>query len=529
MSKLTTTPFTSCHIIHSNPRNRITVYRTGQCLLNPYVILLSALACCPVKIAASSVPTHPVTTTSGVLTGIVDEEGIQSFKGIRYAQSPTGRHRWQPPRPFRSKRPLSATSYGPRCLQATRQPATDLSEDCLFLNVWTPSPQGSLPVMVNIHGGGFRAGSGNTSSHLAREGVVYVTMNYRLGPLGFFAHDALKQQEANFGLLDILLALRWVQDNIDAFGGDRRKVTIFGVSAGGMAVNLLMANPASTDLFRGAISQSGYATWALPRSRHAPSSDVRNMYLAPAAKAETLGRNLIASITDENHTAQILRRLDGEGLVNALRGFQLPIVDGRSVPEEPGIQFMSGQQQPVPYISGGNSFEGSVMPASGISPGDYQLYWGAMFESTARLYKDDFNIGSVQGIRRMFGDHRYLLSAHVLTNAMAKINVPSWRYYIDHADEDKPGTNHGMDGYYLLSGHRLPSGPTRDMALRLRKHWLLFAKTGAPGDTWPTSDQKGHWYIFDNTDHIGHVLTAKLDLMVDHYLKRTAVQAPAAL
>ncbi|MEM7362798.1 MAG: carboxylesterase family protein [Pseudomonadota bacterium] len=505
------------------------MYRTRHRLLNLHAVLLLALAYCPVTFAASSVPTDPVTTTSGVLTGIADEEGIQSFKGIRYAQSPTGRYRWQPPRPFRSNRPLSATSYGPRCLQATRQPATDLSEDCLFLNVWTPSPQGSLPVMVNIHGGGFRAGSGNARAHLAGEDVVYVTMNYRLGPLGFFAHDALKQQEANFGLLDVLLALRWVQDNIAAFGGDPRKVTIFGVSAGGMAVNLLMANPDSTDLFRGAISQSGYATWALPRSRHAPPSDVQDMYLAPAAKAETLDRKLIASITDGKQTARVLRRLDGKAVVNALRGFQLPIVDGRSVPEEPGIQFMSGQQQPVPYISGGNSFEGSVMPASGVSPEDYQLYWGAMFEDTAQLYKDDFNIESIQGIRRMFGDHRYLLSARVLTDAMVKINVPSWRYYIDHADVDEPGTNHGTDAYYLLSGHRLPSGPTRDMAIRLRQHWLSFAKTGAPEATWPTLDHHGHWYVFDNTDHVGDVLTGKLDLMIDHYLKRTAVQAPAAL
>lgn len=460
-------------------------------------------------------------TTSGLLSGTQAPGGIVSFKGIRYAQPPTGQHRWQPPRAFRSKRQLTATDYGDRCLQSTRQPATDLSEDCLFLNVWTPSISGQRPVMVSIHGGGFRAGSGNARAHLAGEDIVYVTMNYRLGPLGFFAHQALRQQDANFGLLDIQLALQWIQDNIAAFGGDPNKVTIFGISAGGMAVNLLMASPDTKNLFHGAISQSGYATWALPRSRHAPPASVRGMSLEPAQRAETLSRVLVSSISEERQTPRTLRRLDGQSLVAALQGFQLPIVDGQSIPEEPGIRFVRGQQQPVPYISGGNSFEGSVMPASGISPEDYQRYWGSAFREVAEHYQNDFEVNATQGIRRMFGDHRYLLSARVLTEAMAMIHTPAWRYYIDHADEDQPGTRHGTDGFYLASGPLLPDETTRAMAMRLRTHWLSFVRTGAPGPTWPALDEQGHWYVFDDTDRYAPVLEDKLNMMIEHFYDRT--------
>ena len=131
--------------------------QTVHCSVGAHTLLLLTLVCSPMSFSS----TEAVTTTSGVLTGNIDENGIHSFKGIRYAQSPTGKYRWQSPRPFRSKRVFSTTAYGPRCLQTTRQPANDLSEDCLFLNVWTPSVSGQRPVMVSIHGGGFRASSGN--------------------------------------------------------------------------------------------------------------------------------------------------------------------------------------------------------------------------------------------------------------------------------------------------------------------------------------------------------------------------------
>ena len=200
--------------------------------------------------------------------------------------------------------------------------------------------------MVCIHGGGFRAGSGNISGEVfASHDVVVVSINYRLGSLGFFAHPALDAEQANFGLLDMVLALQWVRDNIDQFGGDPGNVTIFGVSAGGMAVDLLMVSQAARGLFHRAIAQSGYATWALPRTRQAGDPQPLDMYAGPAQSAEKIASDLVARITDAPQTRQLLRTLDGQQLVEAVVGFQVPIVDGTSLTEEPGILFLRGQQQ----------------------------------------------------------------------------------------------------------------------------------------------------------------------------------------
>ena len=192
----------------------------------------------------------PVSATqAGVFQGVL-KNGVYAFRGIPYAEAPVGPRRWQPPKPSTQDSGIrGATDFGPVCPQVgTEEP---MQEDCLSLNVWTPGlDDGARPVMVWIHGGGFRAGSGNVPGELfATQGVAFVSINYRLGPLGFFAHPALGGKAANFGLLDMVLALEWVRDNIAAFGGDPGKVTIFGLSAGGMAVSLLLASDAAEGLF----------------------------------------------------------------------------------------------------------------------------------------------------------------------------------------------------------------------------------------------------------------------------------------
>jgi para-nitrobenzyl esterase len=195
----------------------------------------------PVQTADSSTPV--AVAPAGRFIGSTESNGILAFKGIRYAAAPTGTLRWQAPRPAqRTREAIEATAYGPACLQpAAARAASATSEDCLFLNVWTPDLDRDQrrPVMVWIHGGGFRTGSGRLPGEvLAAEDVVVVSMNYRLGPLGFMAHEALPNRTANFGLLDMIAALDWVQRNIRSFGGDPSNVTIFGLSAGGQAVNL---------------------------------------------------------------------------------------------------------------------------------------------------------------------------------------------------------------------------------------------------------------------------------------------------
>lgn len=203
-----------------------------------------------------------VTTENGVLEGQV-RNNLRVFLGIPYAQPPVGNLRWRSPQPpLPHKGVLRTVRYGADCPQSN--PGFQQSEDCLFLNVWAPQAPGKYPVMVWIHGGGFINGSGKIQGEaLAKQGVVLVSLNYRLGRLGSFAHPALLQEESpglpssNFWLQDQVAALRWVQRNIAQFGGDPNQVTIFGVSAGGTSVNVLMASPLAKGLFQRAIAQSG--------------------------------------------------------------------------------------------------------------------------------------------------------------------------------------------------------------------------------------------------------------------------------
>ena len=446
--------------------------------------------------------TTPVTVQirQGAIQG-VEQDGVARFLGIRYAAPPVGSARWLPPSPAPAHDgTLEAMAYGPRCPQP-RAPNAD--EDCLSINVWTPAADDAArPVMVWLHGGGFRAGSGEIPGELfAREGIVVASLNYRLGPLGFLAHPALDRPEANFALMDMVLALTWVQDNIAAFGGNADQVTIFGISAGGMAVSLLLASEAAAGLFHGAISQSGYGAWALPRTSRAPTPAPLGMGLGAAPDAQAMGKELIARVSAHATTAEELRALDADALVAALQGFQLPIVDGITLVEEPGIVALRGNANVVPVIAGGNSFEGSVMPASGVSAAQYQGWWGESFAAAKAAYATDFAINDQRGIQRMFGDNRYLLAAQVQAEGTANAGAPTWLYYIDFPatppPEDSPGAPHGFDGALLFRSENSDNEPLRSLGARLTNHWLTFARTGEPAPTWPQwQSDASDWLVF---------------------------------
>ena len=250
---------------------------------SPYRLAVAAVL--PLLLACAAEPPNPflVQTDGGPVEGFAPEGGadVAAFLGIPFAQAPEGHMRWRPPvavEPWTDA--LHANDYRSICPQGRAQ--LPQGEDCLYLNVWTPIDRTGdepLPVMVWIHGGGFRAGNGRLGeapatgrgAGLARRGVMVVSIQYRLAALGFFAHPALAAEaatsgepEGSHGVLDMIAALEWVQRNAAAFGGDPDRVTIFGVSAGGMAVNTLMSTPASAGLFHRAIAQSGYGTWRLP-------------------------------------------------------------------------------------------------------------------------------------------------------------------------------------------------------------------------------------------------------------------------
>ena len=313
------------------------------------IIFLSVLA---MTTAAAA----QVKTTSGLVKGTASTDGrIRAFKGIPFAAAPVGDLRWKEPRPappWDGER--DTTEFGAQCMQGQifgditfPRPA---SEDCLNLNIWTPAaaPGDRLPVMVWIHGGGFQAGAGREPRHdgdaLARKGVVVVTINYRLGIFGFFAHPELTKESGrnasgNYGMLDQVAALRWVQENIAGFGGNPQNVTIFGESAGSFAVSALMASPLAAGLFHRAIGESGAYF----------SAASGTLALQSLAVTEQQGSKFAAAVGAESLAA--LRAKSGEELLNAALKTQpwfSPNIDGYFLREDVYTTFAAGKQARVP-------------------------------------------------------------------------------------------------------------------------------------------------------------------------------------
>ena len=493
------------------------------------LILIFAVVSVSAANIVSADPQPTVKTSRGTITGFV-ENNIRVFKGIPFAQPPIKEQRWQPPKPVAiSNQTIIADKQAPACPQPRR---TDTSEDCLYLNIWAPNNrEKNRPVMVWIHGGGFIVGSSDVNgAAFAEKGAVVVSISYRLGPLGFFAHDKLPNQPANFALLDMQQALVWVKENIAAFDGDPNNVTIFGVSAGGMAVNMLMVNPDARGLFNKAIAQSGYATWPLSRTRKVHHNNIREWSGEPVAIAEQLGKETIQATDANATTLEQMKTIPAESLVNTIRGFQIPIVDGFALTDEPAVVFAQGKQHKVPYMTGGNSNEGSVMPGTGISMEEYQSHF-ASAQQVASLYNPDQKQPSNQDWQRMFGDQRYLLSAHVLANHMHNV-APTWLYYVDFVPKQYQGqwlgTPHGVDSYFLWQGDQSEDQEVVALNMRMRDFWYQFALTSNPNNLknshqqtgyWPNYDTKNRrWLVFSDQDEVQEaVLLDKLTFLTHHY------------
>ena len=300
-----------------------------------------------------------IDTKSGPVSGTTEADGLRVYKGIPYAAPPVGPLRWQPPQPaphWTDVKP--ATAFGAQCMQRRQFAdmvfrASGMSEDCLFLNVWTPakSARDGLPVLVYFYGGGFTAGDGSEPRYdgaaMARRGIVALTVNYRLGVFGFMVHPELtkespKHASGDYGLLDQAAALAWVHDNIAAFGGDPRRVTIAGESAGSISVSALMASPLSRGLIAGAIGESGAAI--------NPTFEP-----VPLAEAEKTGVAFAAAAKAESVAA--LRAIPADAVL-AVQGPRFPIaIDGYFLPRSVADIFKAGEQAHVPLLAGWNSQE----------------------------------------------------------------------------------------------------------------------------------------------------------------------------
>ena len=447
-----------------------------------------------------------VQTNEGTVEGLVTQSS-QVFLGIPYAAPPTGERRWQPPHDVEQWSGVrQAKEFGAACPQPTVHGLIPnhraLREDCLTLNVAAPIGAKKLPVMVIIHGGGMIAGSGEYNFALApilnAEGIVLVTLNYRLSSLGFFAHPQLDgSQGVNFGLMDMLASLRWINRNIRAFGGDPDQVTIVGVSAGAMSVNMLMANPASAGLISGGIAQSGYGTWPLqPRTKQITP-------LANAPSAEAIAMELASQATgkpSDRVTRKDLYAVTAEQWTSTVRGFHLPIIDGISQIEESGVLFALGKQHPVPFISGGTSFDGSVFGISGLSREDLLAITEGQSDRMRQLWADDFAVSDEQGFSRFFGDLRYVYAAQNMTRSMQQVERPAYLYMFEYVAPEQrdqvPGAVHAADQETMWTKFNLP------IAATMRNYWINFVKTGNPNGqglpSWPavTESKSAVWMVF---------------------------------
>jgi para-nitrobenzyl esterase len=470
----------------------------------------------PASVGSAPLARVAVTVPQGTLLG-TREDGLQVFRGIPFAAAPVGEWRWRPPRPAPAWRGVrDAGAFGPVCPQPLRAGYSEedlggrpMSEDCLHLNVWSPEPAASRkhPVMLWLLPGGFTRGDSGMSrydgSALARRGVVVVSFNYRLGLFGEFAHPAMSRAQAgeplgNYQLMDQLAALRWVRANIAAFGGDPGNVTIFGMSAGGMSVNYLMASPAAAGLFDKAISQSSALRMSHDRklaedARGIPSLEAEG---ASHAKKLGLGADDAAALTGLRAlTMQQLLDYQASNPIGAAGGLN-PVIDGRLLVEPVGATFLAHRQHKVPYLTGATNWEASLVkggarslpPVLGIlnvtrgqadsvyrEPNEEWLGW--------KIYTDFF-----------LATQRYLAKAHAATGQ------PTYVYrfsrVLDEHQGDYFGAAHGAETRYVfgtLDALSRVAGPDRagDFGWRVNdadraysdlvaSYWVQFARTGNP-------------------------------------------------
>ncbi|PKH26747.1 carboxylesterase [Enterobacterales bacterium CwR94] len=442
-----------------------------------------------------------VRIAEGELRGHWEQETF-AFKGIPYAAPPTGNLRWRPPQPIapwsgvRDACHFGAASWQVRasCVEVGGGDPGVTDEDCLYLNVWSPdlSPKAKMPVMVWVHGGGFNIGSGGLSPYngaaLARRGVVVVTLNYRLGHLGFFAHPALDAEYAegseinNFALLDLIAALQWVQRNIAAFGGDQNNVTLFGESSGARSVLSLFASPLTEGLFHKGIAQSAYALPDTPRQ-----------------KALLQGTAVANAFDLQDATAEQLRALPADAFMTLpppLAVSPVPIVGDLLLPEPMMEVFAEGKQRKLPLMIGSNSDEASVLSYFGVDVKHIVQQLMRKQPVGMRLmkafYRDAADVETLG--RQLTRDMVFTTLGYMILKGQAKADMPGWRYYFDYVSENARdlyphGTWHGNEIAYVLDtldalpvlneGREYTAGD-RKMAEHVCDYWVTFARDATP-------------------------------------------------
>jgi para-nitrobenzyl esterase len=502
-------------LIRVHPRSSVAKYAFLA------LFLLSTLA------AAFAQPTPTVDVTGGALRGYLTPPGAV-FKAIPFAQPPVGPLRWREPQPVQPWSGVrDATRYSAACVQnpmgtgaflaplARRYgqtyatPRWDVSEDCLYLNIWTPEWPAKQPhaVMFWIHGGSNRIGSGNESGYdgaeLATRGVLVVTINYRLGPLGFFAHPALTRESShrssgNYGLLDQIAALRWVRDNIAKFGGDPARVTVFGESAGSIDTGMLMCSPLANGLFARAIMESGPATGIA--------------YAHSLRQAEQFGERVAGMAlrpqqggSGGDSTIERLRALPAPAILEAAAAVakQEPnpefVLDNWVFSQTPQAVFAAGTQQPVALIIGNNGREASVFRSASAAPSavdqglmkTLHISYGSLSPIALAAYAVDAHTGRTAAADEWLNDALMTCPSFAMAALNAFAGHPSFVYQFHRSipgkGESELGSFHSLELPYVFGALRNPvwawlpfAKLDETLAAAIQSYWTNFAKTGDP-------------------------------------------------
>ncbi len=482
------------------------------------------------------------TVAQGELEGVA-ENGFGSFKAIPYAQPPVGKLRWKAPVPLEKWEGVYKTDkYAPMPAQQTRprpgQEGPGWSEDCLYINVLTPakSVDEKLPVMVWIHGGGFATGSyAQNGTAMASNGVVFASIAYRTGLLGFLAHPELTKESengvsGNYGLLDQILALRWIKDNIAAFGGDPDNITIFGESAGAIAVSMLCSSPLAKGLFNRAISQSG--------GNFCPVDSVRNSNngIRDLKGAEAYGLELQKRFGAKN--LKELRKMSPEVWIGDRQSTNVgglwPTVDGYVLPDDQYTMYENGNYNDVDVLIGTNSDEGSMF----VRPSSVEDYvaeirhdFGEYADKILEAYPATTEEETYTSRSDIFRETAFAWPTYVWADLQQKTGDSNvYVYFFDQTGGfsfgpgPSRGAGHAADLAYVFGSFRNNADPlTKSVSDMMISYWTNFAKTGNPNGEglpyWPQFEagKKSVMMIKDGGHVIEHPNMDKINVIDEYY------------
>lgn len=464
------------------------------------ILTAAVLAAASLAATTASAEVTTAAVTGGKVQGLA-ARGVASFKGIPFAAPPVGALRWRSPeavKPWSGVKP--ATAFAPGCMQDQAAFAqlgiakTAVSEDCLYLNVWTPARTAGdkLPVMVWIYGGAFTSGATSIPTYdgtnLAKRGVIVVSLAYRVGPFGFLATPELSRESGhgsgNYGLEDQIAGLKWVRDNIAAFGGDPSRVTIFGESAGGIAVSMLAESPLARGLFQRAISESG-GNFGPPRLDNEGGENVQ-----PLRLAEQTGKAFLESAGAK--TLAEARALPSEQVLKG-KGRLWPNYDGYVLPPDANGLYEAGRQNDTPILIGTNSDEGALFTPPKVTPQAFEQQvragYGEYADRILAAYPHATDQEAYRAAKDLFRDTAFAWPTYTWARLQSKTGKGKvFTYLFDELSPISAGPFHDPDGATHASeigyvfGNLGPDYSPADHALseRMGAYWTNFAKTGDP-------------------------------------------------